>query len=257
MHVGYIERDAMSNKSKTFRWLMLTVVIFFIFIVLQVPAAWLIAKFYKNDQILHNVSGNIWQGSADWQKGNLRGSLNWQLHPLQLLLLRLAAHVDIHSGNTQISGIASYSLNKTISIKDMQGQLAPETLKKLEDWQWPSNPIQFKDIDLIYKSTQGFSHADGVMQWSGGELIYIFAQHQERMNVPVLSAKLSDDNGQLNIDVRDNRDQKMINIKLDPHLMLDVQLTQRMLLNVPSYEGNAGLDSYVISTRQPLIGGMN
>jgi general secretion pathway protein N len=37
--------------------------------------------------------------------------------------------------------------------------------------------------------------------------------------------------------------------------MLDVQLTQRMLLNVPSYEGKAGFDTYVISSRQPLLQG--
>lgn len=247
----------MNNKTKTFRWLTFAIVTFFIFVVLQVPAAWLIAKFYKNNQVLHNVSGNIWQGSADWKKGNLRGSLNWQLRPLDFLLLRLGAHVDVHSGNTKISGVAAYSLAKTLSLKEMQGQLAPETLKKLADWQWPSNPIQFSDVALKYKKEQGFSLADGVMQWSGGELNYTFAQRQERMNVPVLAAKLSADAGQLIIDVRDNREQKMINIKLDPILMLDVQLTQRLLLNVPSYEGNAGLDTYVISTRQPLIGAMN
>ena len=74
------------------------------------------------------------------------------------------------------------------------------------------------------------------MQWSGGELIYTFAQRQERMNVPVLSGQLSDENGQLLLDVRDNRDQRMLNIKLDPSLMLDIQLTQRfylMLLLMP------------------------
>lgn len=74
------------------------------------------------------------------------------------------------------------------------------------------------------------------MQWSGGELIYTFAQRQERMNVPVLSGQLSDENGQLLLDVRDNRDQRMLNIKLDPILMLDIQLTQRfysMLLLIP------------------------
>ena len=65
------------------------------------------------------------------------------------------------------------------------------------------------------------------MQWSGGELIYTFAQRQERMNVPVLSGQLSDENGQLLLDVRDNRDQRMLSIKLDPSLMLDIQLTQR------------------------------
>ncbi|HCB30653.1 MAG TPA: general secretion pathway protein, partial [Acinetobacter lwoffii] len=69
----------MSSKPKTLRWLILTLVAFFIFVVLQVPAAWLISKFYKNNQTLHNVNGNIWQGSADWKKGNLRGSLNWKV----------------------------------------------------------------------------------------------------------------------------------------------------------------------------------
>ncbi len=257
MRIQYVGLDAMNNKTKNFRWLMLAIVAFFIFVVLQVPAAWLIAKFYKNGQFLHNVSGNVWQGSADWQKGNLRGSLNWQLRPLELLLLRLAADVDVHSGNTKLSGTASYSMNKTIYMRDMQGQFAPETLKKVADWQWPSNPIQFKDMQFKYKKTQGFNHADGNLLWSGGELLYTFAQRQERMNVPVLSAKLTDESGQLVIDVRDNREQRMMNIKLDPDLMIDVQLTQRMLLNVPSYEGNAGLDTYVISTRQPLMGAMN
>ena len=39
--------------------------------------------------------------------------------------------------------------------------------------------------------------------------------------------------------------------------MLDVQITQRMLMNVPSYQGKAGLDTYVVSSRQPLLrGGM-
>ena len=47
----------------------------------------------------------------------------------------------------------------------------------------------------------------------------------------------------------------MANIALDPSMMLDVQLTQRFLLNVPSYDGKAGLDTYVISSRQPLLQG--
>ena len=50
----------------------------------------------------------------------------------------------------------------------------------------------------------------------------------------------------------------MANLSLDPSFMLDVQLTQRMLLNIPSYQGKAGLDTYVISSRQPLLqGGFN
>ena len=123
----------MSSKPKTFKWLILAIVAFFIFVVLQVPAAWLISKFYKNNQVLHNVSGNIWQGSADWKKGQLRGSLNWQVRPLDLLLLRLGANVEVHSGNTKLAGVMAYGLTKTLVARNLEGQVAPETLKNLAD----------------------------------------------------------------------------------------------------------------------------
>lgn len=88
-----------------------------------------------------------------------------------------------------------------------------------------------------------------------GELIYRYAQRQEQINLPALKAKLSDENYKLMFDVRDQRDQKLIALQLDPNLMLDVQLTQRLLLNIPSYSGKAGLDTYVLSSRQPLFSG--
>ena len=75
------------------------------------------------------------------------------------------------------------------------------------------------------------------------------------MSIPALKGSLSDENGKLLFDIRDQREQKMLNIALDQSLMLDVQLTQRLLMNIASYEGKAGLDTYVISTRQPLLKG--
>ncbi len=47
-------------------------------------------------------------------------------------------------------------------------------------------------------------------------------------------------------DIRDQRDQKLMALELDQNLMLDVQLTQRLLLNISSYNGKAGLDTYVV-----------
>lgn len=73
--------------------------------------------------------------------------------------------------------------------------------------------------------------------------------------MPSLKGKLSDENNKLMFDLRDQRDQKLIALELDPGLMLDVQLTQRLLINIASYEGKAGLDTYVISSRQPLFKG--
>lgn len=247
----------MSNKAKQIRWFIFALLTFFIFVVLQVPAAWLISKFYKNNQMLHNVSGNIWQGQADFRSGKLTGNVAWKTRPLDLILLRLGADIQLHSGNTQLDGVVGYGFAKTISVKALNGQIAPETLKAMADWQWPSNAIQIKDLNFKYQPQNGFQNTEGQLQWAGGELIYTFAQRQDRMSIPALQGKASDDNGKLSLDVRDARDQKMINIQLDPSLMLDVQLTQRLLLNIASYDGKASLDTYVMSSRQPLLrGGM-
>lgn len=245
----------MNKKSKQISWWVTGVVAFLVFVLLQVPATWLISKFYKNNQILQNVSGNIWQGQADWHKGNLRGSVTWRTRPWDLVLLRLGANIEVHSGQTQLNGVVGYGFGKKIILKNIDGKIAPETLKNIANWQWPANSIQLNDISLSFKKDTGFSDADGQLQWGGGELRYSFGQRQDQMNIPSLNGQLKDEAGKLIFDIQDQRSQKMANISLDSSMMLDVQLTQRMLLNVPSYDGKAGLDTFVISSRQPLIQG--
>ena len=245
----------MKNKTKQWKWWIFAVFAFLIFIILQIPATWLIAKFSKNHQILHNVSGNIWQGQADWQRGQLRGSVHWQTRPLDLLRFRLGANLAIHSGNTQLKGVLGYGFGQKINFTDLQGEIAPETLKYFANWQWPANAIQLQDVQLNYQKQQGFTATEGQLHWAGGVLGYSFGQRQDRMNMPSLIAHLQSENGQLQLDVRDQRQQKMANFSLDANFMLDAQLTQRMLLNIPSYQGKAGLETYVISSRQPLLQG--
>lgn len=244
----------MLKVGKKIHWWIFALIAFFVFVLLQVPAAWLIAKFHTNNQNLYHVRGNIWQGQASWKQANLVGTLTWNARPLDLLRLRLAADIEVDSGNSSLQAKVAYGLGKNIFIQNLKGEIAPETLKNMVNWQWPSSRIQLQDIQLRYKPEQGFSAVDGNLQWAGGALQYEFAQRQERMNVPVLSGKLSDEQQKLMINVQDNREQKMLNIGLDAAWMLDLQLTQRFLLNAPSYEGKAALDSYVISTRQPLLG---
>ncbi|ALD02539.1 MAG: type II secretion system protein N [Acinetobacter sp.] len=245
----------MITKPKSLTWWIFAISVFLIFVVLQIPAAWLISKFYKNNQVLQNVSGNIWQGQADWHKGNLKGSLSWKTRPLDLFLLRLGAEIEVHSGNTQLDGVVGYGFGKKIIIRNLNGQVAPETLKSVVDWQWPTNAIQLRDIHFNFKKEQGFAQAEGTLQWAGGNLVYSYAQRQERMTMPSLQGKLSDENSQLIFEMGDLRGQKLIALALDKDLMLNVQLTQRLLLNIPSYQGKAGLDTYVISSRQPLLKG--
>ena len=247
----------MINKPKMLSWWIFAAIMFLICIVLQVPAAWLMAKFYPQQQHLTNVSGNIWTGQADWNSGQLRGLVKWQVRPLDFLRLRTAANVELHSGQTQLQGIMAYGLGKKLWVQDLNGEIAPETLKRLVDWQWPSNPLQLKEVSFVFKPQEGFTQAQGQADWAGGELSYRYADHQERMNVPMLKANLTANAGKLSLDGRDNRDQKMLNLALDHNMMLDIQITQRLLMQVPSYQGKAGLDTYVLTTRQAFMKGNN
>ena len=245
----------MNTKLKTKSWWLFSIILFAFFIVLQVPASWLITKFYKNNQTLHNVSGNFWSGQADWRKDQLRGTLTWKVRPQDFLRLRFGADLKINSGSSELKGIAQYSMTQKLFIKDMNGKIAADTLKTWVAWQWPNNAIQLQNLELSYKKQHGFLDAKGQLQWAAGELNYIYAQHQDRMNIPPLKAQLSQSQQRLIFDVTDQRNQKMMNITIDPQLMLDLQLTQRLLLNSASYQGKAGLDAYVLSTRQPLLRG--
>lgn len=243
----------MDKKSKNITWWLIGFAAFLIFVLLQVPATWLISKFYKDNQIIQNVSGNIWQGQADWHKSGLDGTVVWKARPLDLVLLRLGADVEIQSGQTQLKSTISYGFGKKIIIRQLSGQIAPDTLKTLVNWQWPTNLIQINDAQFNFNQETGFTQAEGDLQWGGGELIYTFAERQDRMNMPPLVGALKDQSGKLQLDIQDQRNQKMANIVFDQSLMLDVQLTQRLLQNIASYDGKAGLDTYVISTRQPLL----
>lgn len=245
----------MNKKSKQLTWWVFAVIAFLIFVILQIPATWLISKFYKDNQVLQNVSGNIWQGQADWHKGQLRGTVAWKTRPLDLALLRLGADIDVHSGNTQLQGVMAYGFGKKVIVRKMSGQISPETLKTVVNWQWPANAIQLKDVAFDYKKEQGFAAGEGALQWGGGDLVFSMGQRQDRMSIPSLIGNIKDQSDKLVFDIQDQRNQKMINLVLDQGMMLDVQLTQRFLMNVPSYDGKAGLDTYVLSSRQPLLSG--
>ena len=250
-----VGKDRMNIQSKRMVWWGVAIIAFVFFVLLQVPASWMIAKFYQNNQILKNVSGNFWRGQADWQSGNVRGSVAWKNRPLDFLLLRWGVDLEVHSGPTQLHGVASYGVGKTLHLKDWSGQISADSLKQIMPGQWPSNAIQISALQFKFKATQGFSQADGQVQWGGGGLGYQFAGHTEHMDIPSLQGQFTDQQDQLLLSLQDQRSQKLASLVLDRNLMLDVQLTQRLLLNVASYTGKAGLDSYVLSSRQPLLSG--
>ena len=100
--------SASSDKRPRKLWWLLGLVLFTLFSMLQMPAAWVVEKYAPESPYIQHVSGNLWQGSAIWQMPvsavPLTGAVEWSWQPWHLLLGKLGANVDISTGQTKLSG---------------------------------------------------------------------------------------------------------------------------------------------------------
>ncbi len=260
--------SASSHKRPRKLWWLVGLVIFAIFALLQMPAAWLVQKYAPNTPYVQHVSGNLWQGLMIWQvptgAAPLVGSAEWSWQPWQLLLGQIAADVDIVSGQTRLDGQVKIARNAW-QIDDMSGKIAPETLADLVKWQLPNTPILVNSVSLKRNSSTassgaGFIAADGQLTWVGGEMGYPNSGRVSYINVPATRAALSteqkNNKNLLHINLLNEQDKRLGDLYLDGDNMLDVSLTQRLLENMPEYRGQAPQDTPVISVRQPLLTGL-
>lgn len=241
----------MTTKQPGKGWWAFAVLLLMFFIVLQLPAAWIIARVSPSNPYIDSVSGSIWQGQADWHVDELQGVMSWKLRPWSLLLLRLGADVELRTGETRLNGNMAVGF-KQRRIEHLNGQISTQTLRTLLPWQWPNNPINVRELKVIFHQQKGWQTADGQLSWTGGMLGYPFEGRVERANLPPLVARLSADKNRLQLNMTTAQNERMGDIYLSNDNMLEVQLTQRLLLTVSGYRGQAGLDTAVVSTRQPL-----
>lgn len=253
--------DAISKKPSKLWWL-LGVVLFVLFLFVQLPVSWLVARFAPNQPYIESISGNLWHGQAQWRvpehitpaKRALSGSLNWQWRPWELLWLQMGSDVTVKTGNTALDARLGVKKNG-LKISDVNGTLAGTTIRDVFPFQWPATDITVKEVTLHAKKNDGktqWTDAEGLLIWPGGQIGYPTAGKTEIVDLPALKNTISLEKEKLHFALVNDADERMGDIYLDADNMLDVQLTQRLLLNVKGYQGNAALDTAVISVRQPL-----
>lgn len=260
---------ASSHKHPRKLWWLVGLVIFALFALLQMPAAWLVEKYAPDSPYVQQVSGNLWQGSAVWQLPDMQapvtGTVDWSWQPWYLALGKVAAEVDVTSGQTRLDGQVKVG-RRDWQWVDMSGKIAPETLVAIIDWQLPNTAINVNGVSLQRQnaredSAAGFKQADGQLTWAGGEVGYPSGDKTFYITMPAMHADLSvtqkNDNDLLHISLLNNQDKRLGDLYLDGDNMLDVSLTQRLLENMPEYQGQAPQDTAVVSVRQPLLAGLD
>lgn len=250
-------------------WWLIGLVLFGLCLVLQLPARWLVEKFVPNNPMIQQVSGNIWQGQISWQiaprpNTPLAGTLQWQWQPWHLITGKFGANVVISTGQTKVNGQIKVGKNQ-IQANEFSGKITPDTLNQFINGRLPETPIVIKNLTL-HKDNAGFQQANGELSWAGGELAYVMGGKSYPINLPNMVGTLANKKGGTN-NAQDNSNttsrlhlalstpqgQRLGDFYLDNDKMLDVELTQRLLKNMPSYRGNGADDSVVVSLRQPLM----
>ena len=267
---------SVNSLRPTKLWWLVGLVLLCLSLLIQLPAAWLLQKFAPNNPYLQQISGNLWQGQANWQinarpNTPLAGSVNWRWQPWHLLMGKLGMAVDIRSGKTDLQGVVKF--NKTSwQVNDFNGKISHDTLAQLVSWQLPDTPITIKEV-WIEKNKQGYQTAKGSMNWAGGDLGYPTGGKTYLIKLPTMQGNLSADkasvqpvanaNGtnnsnkaaqgkSLHLALTTPQGERLGDFYLDQDNMIDVSLTQRLLKNMPAYQGKGADDSVVVSIRQPL-----
>ena len=250
-------------------WWLIGTVVLMACVLLQMPASWLVAKLTPNTTFLQHVSGNVWQGSGVMTLPSktatpISGQVTWGLKPLSVFMGRLGADVDVVSGQTRLEGQVSRGLNGW-QVQDLSGKIDKTTLAQLVSWQLPDAPIQVNAVSLALNKTSEdepatFNDVDGQLTWAGGDFGYPSGGKTYNINLPAMRAELSDEmqgeQSVLHASLVDNDSKRLGDFYVDGDGMLDANLTQRLLENMPEYKGSAPPDTNVVSVRQPLLSGM-
>ena len=257
-------------------WWLVALLLLCLSLVIQLPAQWLVQKFAPNNPYLQQISGNLWQGQANWQlmtrpNTPLAGTLDWQWQPWHLFTGNLGMKVVVRTGSTNLQGVVEFN-QRLWQAENFNGKITHETLSQLVSWQLPDAPIQVKDV-AVTKNQQGYQDAKGTLNWAGGTLVYPSGGQTYLIKLPIMvgtigsdkspsnssssSAPPSNDNStaqakRLQVALTTPNGERLGDIAIDPDNMVDIALTQRLLKNMPNYQGNGADDSTAVSLRQPL-----
>lgn len=111
--------------KRTITVIVLVIIAFAAIVLARLPASWLLPTGGPTLSCA-SVEGSLWNGYCSGLKvrGVALGDLTWQLHPAQLFLGRLAAHVDVeHPPATSAQADVQLGLGGTLEAHDVTALL--------------------------------------------------------------------------------------------------------------------------------------
>ena len=152
------------------------------------------------------VSGTLWQGEVV-VKHPMSGQVSskWSLSPLSLLAGNIQAELAVNSNVAELSSqLAFNALTQTLTINDTNGFVSAGLVNRViaQSKTQINGDIELTNTNLVYDFVSGESdQASGQLVWMGGQVNYPKGRNMASANLPMLVAKLSSQNSELQASV--------------------------------------------------------
>ena len=214
-------------------YILISVLSYLFFTLASVPAAKVISLIDKNSNIpvkLYGVHGSLWNGGAE--KVLTQGmppldNLKWSINPAMLLLAQVSGQINGSIKNQNIIGNVNVSILGTISASDVRARINAPVMQELI--QMPLGELGgVFNINIAYLELrqQGLPLIDANLKWDNAKLTMVETVDLGFVDLLInsdknelLSAKISNKKGQLNIDGNAGLDDKKtynLNLRLTP-----------------------------------------
>ena len=152
------------------------------------------------------VSGTLWQGEVV-VKHPMSGQVSskWSLHPLSLLAGNIQAELSVHSNVAELRSQFTFNaLTQTLTMDDTNGFVSAGLVNRViaQSKTQINGDIELTNTNLVYDFLSGESdQASGQLVWMGGQVNYPKGRNMASANLPMLVAKLSSQNSELQANV--------------------------------------------------------
>lgn len=134
MNVNYSFPDFIINNKKNINTIVIVVVLYLFFLVINLPANIVLSLFALPDNVkFTSVTGTVWSGKVNKLNyaGIDLGSVKWELHPLHLIFGELNADISFVNRKQYIQSEISLSPSGKIELKETRFSIDLSALQPL------------------------------------------------------------------------------------------------------------------------------
>jgi len=241
-------------------YLLIALAVYSVTVISALPASLAmkpLKRFESGNFQVQSLTGTFWQGRILAFRQGYPLSIDWELHPWSLLLLKLDADVRLKSSVLDAKARLSFGF-RTVKIESLSGLAKAKELNPVFKAQGVSaeiaNDLYLQNITLARSGGQ-FTEVQGLVTWDGG-MVKSNALSGGQAMFPQMEAKLHEfDQGVTVSVIEKNKGEGILDIDLNHQGQAHLKIRERVseYVSVPSQLLRGDPDGVVFEIKRQVF----